>query len=224
MSEKIYAQMAKINSEITAISKEMKNQKQGWKFRGIDQIYDTLHPILAKNGVFILPEVLTETTEERVSDRGNPIMTRLYKIKYNFVADDGSSVSCVVMGEGMDYGDKAGNKAMSIAQKYAFFQVFTIPIEGAVDDPDEDVYETATTNGNTTKGSYTPQVAKKAVKTPSASSGGVFQQIVEIVNNNTKVLKAEAANFMAEASKAKEDDEKLKGIKEDLEARVNELS
>ena len=33
------------------------------------------------------------------------------------------------MGEGMDSGDKATNKAMSAAQKYAFFQVFCIPTE-----------------------------------------------------------------------------------------------
>jgi len=38
----------------------------------------------------------------------------------------------------MDSGDKASNKAMSIAYKYACFQAFCIPIEA---DPDAEVYE-----------------------------------------------------------------------------------
>ena len=39
--------------------------------------------------------------------------------------------------EGMDSGDKATNKAMSIAFKYACFQVFCIPTE-EMQDPDAD--------------------------------------------------------------------------------------
>ena len=57
------------------------------------------------------------------------------KIRYDFFTDDGSKVSCTVIGEGMDTGDKATNKAMSIAFKYACFQTFCIPTED-MDDPD----------------------------------------------------------------------------------------
>jgi hypothetical protein len=61
-------------------------------------------------------------------------------IKYTFYAEDGSSVSATVIGEGMDSGDKATNKAMSIAFKYACFQVFCIPTE-EMKDPDADTPE-----------------------------------------------------------------------------------
>ena len=43
----------------------------------------------------------------------------------------------VVQGEGMDSGDKSSNKAMSVAFKYACFQVFCIPTE-EMKDPDAD--------------------------------------------------------------------------------------
>lgn len=41
----------------------------------------------------------------------------------------------------MDSGDKASNKAMAIAYKYALFQVFCIPTE-EMTDPDGESYET----------------------------------------------------------------------------------
>ena len=49
-------------------------------------------------------------------------------------------MSCVVVGEGMDSGDKASNKAMSVALKYACFQLFMIPTEEMVD-PDAETHE-----------------------------------------------------------------------------------
>ena len=53
---------------------------------------------------------------------------------------DGSSVQCVVVGEAMDSGDKATNKALSIAYKYMAFQLFSIPI---ADDPDRTTHQLA---------------------------------------------------------------------------------
>ncbi|MBR2681016.1 MAG: ERF family protein, partial [Exiguobacterium sp.] len=49
-------------------------------------------------------------------------------------------VSCVVIGEGMDTGDKASNKAMSVGMKYAAFQLFMIPTEEMID-PDAECHE-----------------------------------------------------------------------------------
>ena len=55
------------------------------------------------------------------------------KIKFTFYAEDGSNIKSVIIGEGLDTGDKATNKAMAIAYKYACFQVFCIPTEDMVD-------------------------------------------------------------------------------------------
>jgi hypothetical protein len=65
----------------------------------------------------------------------------MLKMQYTFFADDGSSVKAVVMGEGMDSGDKASNKAMAVAHKYAIVQMFAIPTEDDKD-PENDSHET----------------------------------------------------------------------------------
>lgn len=117
--------------------------KQMYKFRGIDAVYNALNPVMSELGLFIIPEVLEQTREERVTVNGEKRTTLLYsilKVKYTMYAPDGSSVSGTVIGEGMDSGDKASNKAMSIAFKYFCFQVFCIPTE-EMKDPDGEVHE-----------------------------------------------------------------------------------
>lgn len=140
----IYKAIGEIQRELDAIGKNKKNQQQGFNFRGIDDVYNALHPLLAKHGVFTVPEVLEDRSEDRQTKNGGQLIYRILRMKYTFYAVDGSSVSAVVIGEGMDSGDKASNKAMSIAHKYAFFQVFSIPTEEvAASDPDNYSHELA---------------------------------------------------------------------------------
>lgn len=137
----IYQAITDIMSEGYAITKDKRNQKQGYVYRGIDDVMNTFQPLLAKHHVFVVPEVLERERQERVTYKdGKQSGTLLYSIltmRYTFYAEDGSSVSAVVIGEGMDSGDKASNKAMAVAMKYAMFQVFCIPTE-EMPDPDED--------------------------------------------------------------------------------------
>ena len=134
---KIYTAIPAIMDEIGHIGKDKKNQQQGFMFRGIDQVMNTMKPLMAKHGVFAVPEVVdTQRSEQTTKSGGNLIYTS-HKIKYHFVASDGSEVCATVVGEGMDSADKSSNKAMAVAFKYACFQVFCIPTEEmAKDDPD----------------------------------------------------------------------------------------
>lgn len=133
----IYAAMANIQADVEPIAKDQTNTGQGFKFRGIDDVYNALHGLFAKYRVFCLPQVLSERSEDRESARGNALIYRVLTIVYTFVAEDGSTVQATVVGEAMDSGDKAANKAMAVAHKYALLQVFTIPTE-ATDDPDQE--------------------------------------------------------------------------------------
>lgn len=136
----IYTAITNVMKEIGAIGKTSKNAQQGFMFRGIDAVMNAINPALIKNGIFIVPEILEQVREERQTKSGNNLIYSVCKIKYTFYAQDGSSVEAVVIGEGMDSGDKATNKAMSIAFKYACFQVFCIPTEEMVD-PDAECHE-----------------------------------------------------------------------------------
>ena len=137
---KIYEAMTKVMAEIGAIGKDKTNTQQGFKYRGIDQVYNELQPILSKNKIFTLPEAIAQSREEKVNAKGTTLFYSRVTMKYTFCCDDGSSVSCVVIGEGMDSGDKATNKAMAIAHKYALLQTFCVPTEDMID-PDSEVHE-----------------------------------------------------------------------------------
>lgn len=136
-TKKIYEAIPAIMDEIGHIGKEKRNQQQGFMFRGIDQVMNTMKPLLAKHGVFVVPEVIDRQREERTTKSGSNLIYSILTVRYHFCASDGSEVVATTVGEGMDSADKASNKAMAIAFKYACFQVFCIPTEEiAKDDPD----------------------------------------------------------------------------------------
>ncbi len=135
MEAKIYSALCTTMADISAIGKKRKNDKQGYAFRGIDDVYNSLQPALIKNRVFVVPEVIEQAREERKTQNGGILIYSILKVKFSFYADDGSNVSATVVGEGMDIGDKASNKAMSAAFKYACFEVLCIPTE-EMKDPD----------------------------------------------------------------------------------------
>ena len=128
-------------SELGAITKNKRNQQQGFSYRGVDDVMNALNPLMVKNKLFCVPKVLKNEREERQTSRGSNLLYSIVTMEYTLYAEDGSSVSAVVIGEGMDSGDKATNKAMAIAYKYAMFQIFSIPTEETAPDADKDTPE-----------------------------------------------------------------------------------
>lgn len=147
---KIHEAITAIMAECPAISKSQKNLQQGFLYRGIDVVMNVFQPLLSKHKVFVVPTVLESNREERQTKSGTNMIYTTLKVKYDFMCDDGSCVSAVVQGEGMDSADKSSNKAMSVAFKYALFQVFCIPTEEMID-PDSETPEN-TTSKNAPKG------------------------------------------------------------------------
>ena len=205
----IYKAISNVMAEIGAIPKDKQcTQGSGFKYRGIDSVMDALHPILSRNKVFIVPEVLEQTREERQSKSGGVLTYSICKIKYTFYTEDGSNVSSTVIGEAMDSGDKATNKSMAIAFKYACFQVFCIPLE---DDPDKDVHELKgkdKPNKLEQPKSTKPEPPKQDIK-PSETSQNpaktpLEQRVTTIYMRCKNGLKWTDANFKAWLKDAKE--------------------
>ena len=155
----IYGLIGKAMREIGAVGKDSINQTQGFKYRGIDAVMNALNPVMAKYGLFIVPEVLEQTREERTSvksvwnkdekkyvEKSSTLIWSILKIRFTMYAPDGSNISSIIIGEGMDTGDKATNKALAIALKYAAFQIFMIPTEEVID-PDAESHEIAPKQG-----------------------------------------------------------------------------
>lgn len=142
----IYQSMCAIMADIDYIAKDKKNAQQGFHFRGIDDVYNGLHSLMAKHGVFTTSAILDMQRSEKPTKNGGAMQVVVATIAYNFHALDGSSVRTVVIGEGMDSGDKSSNKAMAIAHKYALLQAFMVPTQETVD-PDAEVVDFAAVQG-----------------------------------------------------------------------------
>lgn len=127
--KKIYSALANINRKVGVLTKSRKNQQQGFMFRGIDDVMNELHAHFAEHGVLVIPEIETYDVTERVSAKGGAMFVVRAMMKFHLTAADGSFITIRNVGEAMDSGDKAMNKAMSIALKYALLQLFLIPTE-----------------------------------------------------------------------------------------------
>lgn len=164
----IFKKMNQVMSEIGFVGKDQKNVAQGFKFRGIDQFVNTLYPALVKHGVFMTPRC-TQASQEIVEVTKADGKTRIDKhvaiqMEFDFFAEDGSKVTVgPVPAEGLDSGDKATNKALSAALKYALIQTFSIPTE----DMAEGDLETPEIGAKATKTASTP-----AVETPAKPATG----------------------------------------------------
>lgn len=130
---KIHAQLAEVAKLIAAegIGKTRKNAQQGYNFRGVDEVMNAFAPVLTAHGIYIRPAFSERTMIERATKSGGALFTVTVAGRFAFTNADGESVEVgPIYGEAMDTADKATNKAMAVAFKYAMFQTFCVPLEG----------------------------------------------------------------------------------------------
>lgn len=140
---------AAINGVMAGLAKEgitksrTNTQGQSFKFRGIDDVLNALSGLLVEHKLLMLPRVLNRDGEVRQSSANKPIFVAFCEVEYDLVSvEDGSTHVIRTIGEAMDMSDKASNKAMSAAYKYAAIQAFCIPTEGD-NDADAHTHEVA---------------------------------------------------------------------------------
>jgi hypothetical protein len=205
---KVYAAIGAVQRELCekAIGKEGNNAAQGFRFRGIDQVHNTLSPILARNKLLILPSVVhREQLSDALTKSGGTNFRCVVTVQFVFVStEDGSRHSVIYIGESADTGDKGTSKALSMAYKYFAIQSLCIPVQpGSVDDADGDSPEPATK----------PNVAPKAPSAPTPaepvgqdhSTIAEFTDLLEAVKaaKNGRELTALKGRLMAFATGGK---------------------
>ena len=207
----IYGLIGQAMREIGAIGKTSRNEQQKFMYRGIDAVYNALNPVMAKLGIFITPEILEQKREERVSkkydqngnERTSVLFYSIITVRYTVYAPDGSNIQLTVIGEGMDSGDKATNKALSIAMKYAMFQLFMIPTED-LSDPDADTHTDITPKGTMPAGTLQDRVNQACTRKQAEvtkQAGGVpatAQEAQEAPKTAQEYIKVAVARFMRE--------------------------
>lgn len=137
----IHSLLIKASDKVGVIGKNSYNEGQKFAFRGIDQVIAAVHPVFNDLGILVYPRVIDHQSDERdvIRKNGDPGVERhvVIRVEYTFVAaSDGSSVTAMTVGEAIDSADKAANKAMSAALKYALTQTLLTPTLDMLDDAD----------------------------------------------------------------------------------------
>lgn len=133
--------LGKVTKALKAVPKGDRNKDQGYNFRGIDSVMTALHPHLADAGVVITPMVENVTYDSYSTRKGTEMRVAVVTVRYRFHGPAGDYVDAVVVGEASDTADKATNKALSAAFKYALVQTFTLPTDES--DADSETHERA---------------------------------------------------------------------------------
>lgn len=215
----IFSAIAGVMRDVGVVAKEKEfespiGKKGNYMFRGIDDVMNALHPAMVNNKIFVVPEILEQTRESRISKSGTQMQVSICKIQYTFFAEDGSSVYAIVIGEGMDTGDKATNKAMSIAFKYACFQVFCIPTE-EMHDPDGERPELEDDD------SKKAGKAKQNRKTNQSKKG---DSELDVAPSDSKITAAMLNTLKSEQKRTGVTDKQILGMKSVSAKSLEELS
>jgi len=136
----IEERLSLILNEVQAVPKDSENKSQGYMYRSIDAVCAALHDLFAKHNVFYVPKVVNKDRQilDKKDKQGNvtgkTVLIAL-DMEYKFICSEDKSSLTVgpVIGEAMDFGDKASAKAQTMALKTMLLQVFCIPVQNSFD-------------------------------------------------------------------------------------------
>ena len=148
MNEKVRGGILAVASALakSGISKGRYNAQQKFHFRGIDDVHNTLAPLLVASRLIVVPKYVERVMVDRTAKSGGALFFVTVTATFDVESvEDGSRITYgPFFGEGMDSADKATNKAMAAAYKYFAIQAFCIPTEGM---PDSDAETNEETRG-----------------------------------------------------------------------------
>jgi len=154
--EPIVRVLAAVMGDARVVHKGDTNTAQGFKFRGVDAVVNAVGPALRTHGVIVVPDVESvDYGTVEVGRNRTPMGHVRVKVRYTFHGPAGDSISCSVVAESMDSGDKATPKAMSVALRTALIQALCLP----TDEPDPDSQSYERSEGVTTHRQELPQEA-----------------------------------------------------------------
>jgi hypothetical protein len=206
----VYQAIAEVQGELAkvGIAKTRKNSQPGanYNFRGIDDVYAALSPLLSAHKLVVIPRVIQREIAERTSARGNALFYVTVHAEFDFVsALDGSSHTAATFGEAMDSSDKATNKAMSAAYKYAAFMTFAIPTQGEDNDADNSHHEVAPREEPKRIATIT-DAQRDLIATLAPAAGKTLQEICEAyrIASLKELTEAQAVKLIERLQPAKQ--------------------
>ena len=193
MSEKkIFAALGAVMAEVGAIEKLKKNTDQNYKFRGIDDVFNALHPLFAKARIVLACEFLGQEERDKQTRNGGSMILRLARFNIRLIStEDGSELLIPAIGESADIGDKAIHKAQSMAIKYTLLALFAIPTI----DEDGDEQKPEWGDRDQKPAAQQQKAAAQQQKAPAGSP--ITKQQLEALNARLDAVGIDKAKFCA---------------------------
>lgn len=129
------ARLVQVMRHLGGIPKESKH-REGWKYRGIDDVLKIIHPAMSDAGLVLRPRLMRHAVVERMLATNPPRPTTIVEVvmEWDFLAEDGSMVTVgPVHAEALSLGALSIGAAMSQALKIMILQLFVPPCEDTQD-------------------------------------------------------------------------------------------
>lgn len=128
--------LATIAGKLTYVQKKGRNTAQSYNYVQEADVLEIVKPLLAEMKIITLPTFSVVENVTIQTAAGKPACRVTLQLLLTFKdGETGEELQVMTVGQGVDSQDKAPYKAMTGANKYAFFKTFNIP---SGDDPEED--------------------------------------------------------------------------------------
>lgn len=188
----IIQRLAEVKAELGTIEKDRVDQGGGGTFMAfaVDRVYGHLGPLFNKHGIVVVPQFVSATYEDTQAKSGARGKWVTVVVDYVFHSIDGSEVTMRFGAEGIDYQDKATNKAVQQAFKYGLVQMFQL----STGDVDPDAAELPDQTSETVE-EKPPSLAEKRLKKIKDAAwihttGTAYDRIAETKKIVAQVLSA----------------------------------
>lgn len=129
----IYGRICQAMREVEHIGKKKQSSGVNYAFRSIEDVMNAVHPVLVRNKLFIVPQVVNLTTNIFQKGGGQPNTAvkqqfqAILEMKYRVYTDDGSFIEGGTAAESVDYSDKATQQAGSYCFKDFILRFLCVP-------------------------------------------------------------------------------------------------
>lgn len=227
MSENIFTAVNEIMKSVGYVKKQ-RASGLNYTFAGETALIEALRPEMVENGIFCYVRDYHVISEEPYTTAKGTEMQNV-RIKANIVfnhAPSGTEIVVCALGEGADTSDKATNKAMTGAYKYALRQTFCIETG---DDPDKERVERAARQQPRRQAKQEPQPEADAEPEMAVTYPGWVRGVETSKGEAYIMLPTDKLSFMANSIRKAEaegkgdhveHERKLKAIEAILQARA----
>lgn len=186
--KRIFPAMIEAMREVGAVAKlgEYRESRDGpvqYRFRGVDAVVNAAGPAFRKAGIIPVPTLIESDRKPGTTKGGSSKLTTVLRVRYDFFAVDGSSISAVVEGEATDMSDKGTGKGFSVAYRIALLQLLAIP----TDDPDPDAMRIEGDHTPPLSGALAGFIAAGILNDPVERLEGLWHLLTAHVNGDARV-------------------------------------